>query len=94
MKQSEHIAALEARVAMLERRLDQTDRGSVRPGDVLLTSDQAAAMTSTSVRTIWRMVERGQFPAPMRYNRRLVRWVRRDIEAWLDRQTVPGAVPA
>ena len=40
----------------------------------LLSSEQVADLLSISVRTVWRMVLRGELPKPIRYNRRLVRW--------------------
>jgi predicted DNA-binding transcriptional regulator AlpA len=62
----------------------------------LLTSKQVADLFACSVRTIWRLVEVGQLPQPIRFNRKLVRWRRRDVLACLDNGTPslrPGAGP-
>jgi len=50
----------------------------------LLTAQQVAARLSISPRTLYRMIARGQFPAPIRYTRKLVRWPARDLEEFLD----------
>ncbi len=47
---------------------------------VLLTSRQVADLLAVSMRTLWRMVARGHCPQPIRYNRKLVRWRREDVE--------------
>jgi excisionase family DNA binding protein len=52
----------------------------------LLTAQEVAGRLSMSVRTLWRMIERGKFPAPIRYTRRLVRWKKSDLLDWLGRQ--------
>src|SRR5580692_1614137 len=49
----------------------------------LLTSQHVADLLSVSVRTLWRMVERGQFPAPARFNRKLVRFSHSSVHRWL-----------
>jgi excisionase family DNA binding protein len=46
----------------------------------LLTSQQVAQRLAVSVRTLWRLVARGSFPPPIRYNRKLVRWKKVDVE--------------
>jgi len=52
----------------------------------LLTVEQVAERLSMSVRSLQRMVKRGKFPPPIRYTRRLVRWKRTELTAWVDRQ--------
>jgi predicted DNA-binding transcriptional regulator AlpA len=49
----------------------------------LLTSRQVADRLSVSVRTLWRKLARGTVPAPIRYNRKLVRWRTTDIEHYI-----------
>jgi excisionase family DNA binding protein len=50
----------------------------------LLTSQQVADRLSISVRTLWRLVARGIFPQPIRYNRKLVRWKAADIDHYIE----------
>jgi excisionase family DNA binding protein len=61
-----------------------TTRSESRGPQDLLTSQQVADRLSVSVRTLWRLVSRGNFPQPIRYNRKLVRWKSSDIERYLD----------
>jgi excisionase family DNA binding protein len=55
----------------------------VAPQD-LLTSQQVADRLAVSVRTLWRLVKKGSFPQPIRYNRKLVRWKSGDVERYID----------
>lgn len=52
-----------------------------------MTVKQIAEELCVSVRTVWRMVERGEFPKPVRYNRKLVRWRRLDLAAYINNIT-------
>jgi prophage regulatory protein len=47
-------------------------------------SAAVAERLAVSVRTLWRMVREGRFPAPIRYNRKLVRWPESVVDAWLE----------
>jgi len=55
----------------------------------LLSVQQVADCLAVSVRTVWRMLARGNLPQPIRYSRRLVRWRSSDLAAWLE-QLSPG----
>jgi excisionase family DNA binding protein len=55
------------------------------PDKDLLTSQQVAARLSVAVRTLWRMLARGQLPQPIRYNRRLVRWKASALQEYVDK---------
>ncbi len=46
---------------------------------ILMTADQVANRLAISKRTLWRMIQRGTLPKPLRYNRHLVRWLSSDI---------------
>jgi len=48
-----------------------------------LSALQVAVRLSISVRTVTRMVKRGELPPPIRYNRKLVRWPASEIDAYL-----------
>ena len=50
----------------------------------LLTAQEVAGRLSISLRTLYRMVERGQFPPPIRRSRRWVRWKTTDVQHYLD----------
>jgi predicted DNA-binding transcriptional regulator AlpA len=49
----------------------------------LLTSTDVAETMGFSVRTLWRLVAKGDFPPPIRWNRKLVRWSAEAIERYL-----------
>jgi predicted DNA-binding transcriptional regulator AlpA len=49
----------------------------------LLTSRDVADRLSICVRTLHRMVARGQFPRPIRFSRKWVRWKRSDVDSYL-----------
>jgi len=55
----------------------------VAPMPDFLTSQQIADKLGVSPRTVWRMVEKGSLPQPIRYNRKLVRWRISDVEKYL-----------
>ena len=55
--------------------------------DDLVTSEWVAARMSMSIRTLWRLVQQGKFPPPVRFNRKLVRWVRKHVLDWLSSQS-------
>ncbi len=50
----------------------------------LMTSQQVAGRLAVSVRTLWRLVAKGRFPQPIRYNRKLVRWKSTDVDRYID----------
>jgi excisionase family DNA binding protein len=49
----------------------------------LLTARQVADRLSVSVRTVWRLVARGDFPKPIRVNCRLVRWKAEEVDRYI-----------
>jgi len=49
---------------------------------IALSAEQVAELLGVSRAHIWRMLQRGQLPAPARLGR-LSRWDRRTVEAWL-----------
>ena len=62
----------------------------------LLSPHEVADRLSIASSTLWRMVARGQFPPPIRFSRRLVRWKTRDLQTYLDSlsaRTAPGPKP-
>jgi len=49
----------------------------------LLTARQVAALIGVDVRTVWRMAQTGDIPAPIRLSQRVVRWRLADLDAHL-----------
>ena len=80
-----HNMSLVRMVKDLEERLrlevDNDDRR-------LLTSREVCKRCSINIRTLYRMVERGDFPEPVRYNRKLVRWRMVDVERAINKREV------
>lgn len=57
-----------------------TQQPTIAP--IALSAEQVAELLGVSRAHIWRMLQRGQLPAPARLGR-LSRWDRRTVEAWL-----------
>ena len=61
------------------------------PRALVLTKKAVAALVCVTTRTIDRLRSTGQFPPPIRLGNGLrprVRWLQRDVEAWLERQAM------
>lgn len=56
----------------------------------MIDSDQVAHVLGCSKRTVWRMLEAGELPAPIRFNRKVVRWCAATLRAWMQEK---GARP-
>ena|SRR5436190_22310041 len=52
----------------------------------MLTAQEVARLLGLNRRSVRRLVLSGQLPAPLRIGKRAVRWHRKDIDAWVDRQ--------
>jgi excisionase family DNA binding protein len=50
----------------------------------LLTPQEFANRLAVGMRTLWRMVERGEVPPPIRFNRKLVRWRMSDVAEYVE----------
>jgi excisionase family DNA binding protein len=59
-------------------------RQNENPLDGMLTAQEVAIMLRVSVRTVWRMLQREEMPQPIRYNRKLVRWRRTEVERFVE----------
>jgi excisionase family DNA binding protein len=55
------------------------------PGKELLNADQMAERLQVSVPTFRRMVAAGEFPQPMRRNRKWSRWLAKDADEYVSR---------
>lgn len=51
----------------------------------LLRVQEVARMLALSVREVWRRVDSGQLPKPVRLGGRIRRWLREEIEAVIER---------
>ncbi len=60
------------------------------PEHALLTTTEVAARLTISRRTLQRMVAAGEFPAPMRRNRKWIRWRLADVQQFLDSRARPA----
>ncbi len=56
-----------------------TDDRLIRLSDVL-------DLTSLSRSSVYRLVERGQFPRPVRSGSRIVRWSLADVQKWMQKR--------
>ena len=63
--------------------------------DLFVTPKDLAFRLRVSIREIWRMIERGHLPQPIRFGRKIIRWRDADVLAHLERlqagQTEPVA---
>jgi prophage regulatory protein len=58
-----------------------------RMADVAVVSvREVAELLGVNARTVWRMAQRGEIPAPIRLGERIVRWRLSDLREHLDRK--------
>jgi excisionase family DNA binding protein len=63
------------------------DEISNRMADVAVVSvREVAELLGVNARTVWRMAQRGEIPAPIRFGERVVRWRLLDLREHLDRK--------
>ncbi len=58
-------------------------RSEPLPGHDLLAVQEVAHRLNMSIRTVHRLVARGVLPPPVRFNRKLVRWKKSDIDHYI-----------
>jgi excisionase family DNA binding protein len=51
---------------------------------ILLTAREVADLLGVHVRSVWRMAQAGDIPAPIRLSERVVRWRMADLEVHFD----------
>jgi excisionase family DNA binding protein len=49
----------------------------------MLRIEQVAAMLAVSRRTVYRMLDAGQLPEPIRFGKRMLRWLSSQITEWI-----------
>lgn len=52
----------------------------------LVTVREVAELLGVNARTVWRMAQTGDIPAPIRFGERVVRWRLSDLREHLDRK--------
>ena len=63
------------------------DELQVRKTDVaVINVREVAELLGVNARTVWRMSQRGEIPAPIRLGDRVVRWRLSDLREHLDRK--------
>ncbi len=68
------------------------DELQVRKTDVaVINVREVAELLGVSARTVWRMSQRGEIPAPIRLGDRVVRWRLSDLREHLDRKVAAAA---
>lgn len=61
-----------------------------RPDDVFFRLPHVRQVTGLSRSTIYLLVSRGQFPAPVRLSERAVGWPASDVHGWIERRISQG----
>lgn len=68
------------------------DELQTRKTDVaVINVREVAELLGVNARTVWRMSQRGEIPAPIRLGDRVVRWRLSDLREHLDRKAGGGA---
>jgi excisionase family DNA binding protein len=62
--------------------------------ETFLAPQEAAFLLGIGVRSLWRLAAKGQLPAPARFSRKLVRFSRRELLAFMRRHVSPSRTPA
>lgn len=61
------------------------------PTDQMLTRKEVEKMIHVSCATLYRWVEIGIFPSPVRYTARCVRWRQSEVQNWLNQSAQVAA---
>lgn len=64
------------------------------PCSGLLTAGDLARLLQVSRRTLWRLLAAGLLPRPIALSGRLRRWLRDDIEHWIETRKRIGIAPS
>lgn len=59
--------------------------------DQMLTRREVTSMVGVSCATIYRWMEEGTFPNPIKFTARCVRWRQSEIQNWIDSHTQVAA---
>ena len=52
-------------------------------GDTLLKLSEVCQRTAMGKTSIYRKIEKGEFPAPVQISPKMVRWKKSEIDAWI-----------
>jgi prophage regulatory protein len=59
--------------------------------DQMLTRREVESMICVSCATIYRWVQEGTFPGPVKFTARCVRWRQSEVQNWIDSHTQVAA---
>jgi prophage regulatory protein len=59
--------------------------------DHMLTRREVESMICVSCATIYRWVQEGTFPGPVKFTARCVRWRQSEVQNWIDSRTQVAA---
>lgn len=79
------LAALGAQVKRLAEQVEQVQQPAQIDTPALLSAKDMAHRLRVSVRTVWRLVAVGIVPEPIRYTRKLVRWLPEAVAQTIER---------
>jgi excisionase family DNA binding protein len=71
-------------VARITDRINAAKQARIDLAEELIPAADVAHLLRVSTRTVWRLVEAGHLPEPVRFNRKLVRWRASDIRKFLE----------
>lgn len=60
---------------------------------LLLSAEDVAGLLNLSLSTVWRMSSAGKLPRPLSLSRGLTRWLRSDVEAFIELAAERGCWP-
>lgn len=60
---------------------------------VMLKIEDIAGILSVSRRTIYRMLDAGEMPVPIRFGKRMLRWLPQEITDWIAKGCPPRTTP-
>lgn len=83
---TEALEHLEARLLSRVEEVVQAQPVPVAPPRAVLTLKEVADELRVAPRTVQRMVADGDFPAPIQLGSNRPRWLRSEIDAWLERE--------
>ncbi|MFT8932162.1 MAG: AlpA family phage regulatory protein [Acetobacter syzygii] len=61
------------------------------PTDQMLTRKEVQDMVRISCTTLYRWIEEGIFPSPVKYTSRCVRWRQSDVQNWINQSAQVAA---
>lgn len=89
--------AEEANIEQLTASSDGTPQGrkkrEVEPSSEFMLRDEVMQVSTLSKTVIWRKMNRGEFPLPVKLSPNRVAWVRSEVMAWCDARKLDRVTP-